>query len=76
MGRWIEALNADMAPKIVLESCHISVTEFVDIEGFEEIRRYGGILSSDNTLFSFNPDHFSAFDCCPHVDWSTAVFAV
>ena len=32
MGRWIEALNADMAPKIVLESCHISVTEFVDIE--------------------------------------------
>ena len=32
MGRWIEALNADMAPKIVLQSCHISVTEFVDIE--------------------------------------------
>ena len=30
--RWIEALNADMAPEIVLESCHISVTEFVDIE--------------------------------------------
>ena len=23
-----------------------------------------------------NPDHFSSFDCCPHVDWSTAVFAV
>tara|TARA_B100001250_G_scaffold401668_1_gene413834 strand:- start:10657 stop:11025 length:369 start_codon:yes stop_codon:yes gene_type:complete len=32
LSRWIEALNADMAPEIVLESCHISVTEFVDIE--------------------------------------------
>ena len=39
MGRWIEALNADMAPKIVLESCHISVTEFVDIEVLKKMGR-------------------------------------
>jgi uncharacterized protein (DUF2237 family) len=32
MGRWIEAQKADMEPEIVLESCHISVTEFVDLE--------------------------------------------
>ena len=32
MGRWIEAQKAGMAPEIVLESCHISVTEFVDLE--------------------------------------------
>ena len=32
MGRWIEAQKADMAPEIVLESCHISVTEFIDLE--------------------------------------------
>jgi uncharacterized protein (DUF2237 family) len=29
---WIEAQKAGMAPKIVLESCHLSVTEFVDLE--------------------------------------------
>ena len=32
MGRWIEAQKAGMAPGIVLESCHLSVTEFVDLE--------------------------------------------
>ena len=32
MGRWIEAQKAGMAPEIVLESCHLSVTEFVDLE--------------------------------------------
>ena len=32
MRRWIEAQKADMAPEIVLESCHISVTEFIDLE--------------------------------------------
>ncbi len=32
LGRWIEALNKGVAPRIVLESSHISVTEFVDIE--------------------------------------------
>ena len=32
MERWIEAQKADMAPEIVLESCHISVTEFIDLE--------------------------------------------
>ena len=32
MERWIEAHKADMAPEIVLESCHISVTEFIDLE--------------------------------------------
>ena len=32
MGRWIEAQKAGMAPGIVLGSCHLSVTEFVDLE--------------------------------------------
>ena len=32
MERWIEAQKAGMAPEIVLESCHLSVTEFVDLE--------------------------------------------
>ena len=32
MGRWIEAEKAGMAPGIILRSCHLSVTEFVDIE--------------------------------------------
>ncbi len=32
MGRWIEAQKAGMAPGIVLESCHLYVTEFVDME--------------------------------------------
>lgn len=30
--RWVEALQADMAPKVILEGCHISVLEFVDLE--------------------------------------------
>jgi uncharacterized protein len=30
--RWAEALRAGCAPPVVLEACHISVLEFVDLE--------------------------------------------
>jgi hypothetical protein len=30
--RWVEALEADMAPRVVLEATHISALEFVDLE--------------------------------------------
>ncbi len=30
--RWAEALDAGVAPPVVLESCHISALEFVDLE--------------------------------------------
>ncbi|MCS7062741.1 MAG: DUF2237 domain-containing protein [Methylacidiphilales bacterium] len=30
--RWIEALEAKVAPPIILEATHLSVTEFVDLE--------------------------------------------
>jgi uncharacterized protein len=33
--RWKEALEAGMAPKIVLESTHISALEYVDLEDLE-----------------------------------------
>jgi hypothetical protein len=32
LGRWVEALHAGVAPKLVLESCHASVLEFLDLE--------------------------------------------
>lgn len=32
LGRWIEARDAGLAPKVVLEATHISVLEFVDLE--------------------------------------------
>ena len=35
--RWQEALTAGMAPRVVLEACHISVLEFVDLD---ELRGY------------------------------------
>ncbi|MEI6873009.1 MAG: DUF2237 domain-containing protein [Verrucomicrobiota bacterium] len=30
--RWKEALEAGCAPKVILEACHISALEFVDLE--------------------------------------------
>ncbi len=33
--RWKEALDAGMAPKIVLEATHVSALEFVDLEDLE-----------------------------------------
>lgn len=30
--RWVEALEAGVAPPVVLEACHISALEFVDLE--------------------------------------------
>jgi uncharacterized protein (DUF2237 family) len=35
--RWAEALEAGMAPQVVLEATHISALEFVDLE---DLRRY------------------------------------
>ena len=32
VGRWIEALEANVAPKIYLKSTHSSVLEFIEIE--------------------------------------------
>ena len=34
--RWAEALEAGMAPKVVLASTHISALEFVDLEALQE----------------------------------------
>ena len=34
--RWKEALEAGMAPRVVLEACHISTLEFVDLEDLEQ----------------------------------------
>ena len=36
LSRWVEALQADCAPKVVLEATHASVTEFVDLETLRE----------------------------------------
>lgn len=33
--RWKEALNAGMAPQVILESTHISALEFVDLEDLQ-----------------------------------------
>lgn len=33
--RWKEALEAGMAPRVKLESCHISTLEFVDLEDLQ-----------------------------------------
>lgn len=35
--RWKEALEADMAPRVVLNATHMSVLEFVDLE---DLQRY------------------------------------
>jgi len=32
LGRWLEALEAGMAPPVVLEATHASVVEYVDLE--------------------------------------------
>ena len=32
MPRWIEAYNANMAPRIVLEATHVSVIEHIDLD--------------------------------------------
>lgn len=32
LGRWVEALEGNCAPPVVLEATHASVSEFVDIE--------------------------------------------
>jgi len=34
--RWKEALEAGMAPRVKLESCHISTLEFVDLEDLQQ----------------------------------------
>lgn len=36
LPRWIEAYNADMAPKIYLQATHMSVIEFVSMETLQE----------------------------------------
>ncbi|MFT4640761.1 MAG: hypothetical protein ACI8T1_004093 [Verrucomicrobiales bacterium] len=36
LGRWVEAYEADAAPRVVLEATHISVSEFVDLEMLQE----------------------------------------
>ncbi len=33
--RWKEALDADMAPSVVLSACHISALEFVSLEDLQ-----------------------------------------
>jgi uncharacterized protein (DUF2237 family) len=33
--RWKEALEADMAPRVVLDATHMSVLEFVDLEDLQ-----------------------------------------
>lgn len=37
VGRWVEALEAGVAPPVILEACHSSVLEFVDLE---ELKRH------------------------------------
>jgi uncharacterized protein (DUF2237 family) len=32
LGRWLEALEADKAPPVVLRATHASVVEFVDLD--------------------------------------------
>jgi uncharacterized protein (DUF2237 family) len=32
LGRWIEAMKADVAPRIKLEATHASVLEYLDLE--------------------------------------------
>lgn len=34
--RWVEALEAGFAPPVVLEACHISALEYVDLEDLRE----------------------------------------
>ena len=34
--RWMEALDAGMALRVVLEACHISTLEFVDLKDLQE----------------------------------------
>ena len=34
--RWQEALEAGVAPRVVLEACHISALEFVSLEELQE----------------------------------------
>ena len=36
LGRWIEAHEAGVAPKIKLEATHASVSEFVDMETLKD----------------------------------------
>lgn len=36
MSRWIEAYDAQVAPKVYLEGTHISVLEFIDLEILQE----------------------------------------
>ncbi len=38
LNRWLEALEAECAPLVVLEATHISVSEFVDREVLEKYR--------------------------------------
>jgi uncharacterized protein len=35
-ARWVEALEAGVAPKVVLESTHISMLEFADLETMQQ----------------------------------------
>ena len=36
LSRWVQAFNADCAPKIRLDSTHASVLEFVDLPRLKE----------------------------------------
>ena len=36
LSRWVEAYEADMAPKICLEATHLSALEFIDKEILEK----------------------------------------
>ncbi|MEO0452963.1 MAG: DUF2237 domain-containing protein [Verrucomicrobiota bacterium] len=36
LGRWVEALEAGVAPQVVLEATHIAVLEFVDLEVLQQ----------------------------------------
>ena len=40
--RWVEALEAGLAPRVNLAACHISVLEFVDLDQLKEYALDGG----------------------------------
>ena len=47
--RWKEALEAGMAPKVVLEATHISALEFVDLEDLKRHLTYYGLRRDSAT---------------------------
>jgi len=36
VGRWVEALEAGVAPPVILKACHSSVLEFADLADLQE----------------------------------------